>query len=123
MSACPEASFAVECMRRAHRANGFWRGGFWDEVDDKGVSHELFQCSAPFPAHSLWEPELRRCVALLPHCGLVIGAAWSFAALCGFLPFAAAGGAILTPRPGCFSGYIHLDGFLDSCDAILYRVT
>ena len=86
------------------------------------MSFSMF-CSIPCPIR-FWDPKLRPLMtAVLPLVGLVIGAIWSLAAfLCGYfaVPQLLAA-AVLSLVPWVLSGYIHLDGFMDSCDAILSR--
>lgn len=86
------------------------------------MSFSMF-CSIPCPI-KFWDSELRPLMtAVLPLVGLVIGAIWSLAAyLCMYFEVPAALAAVLlTLVPWLLSGYIHLDGFMDSCDAILSR--
>ncbi|MGE4352783.1 MAG: adenosylcobinamide-GDP ribazoletransferase [Oscillospiraceae bacterium] len=86
------------------------------------MSFSMF-CAIPCPIR-FWDSDLRPLMtAVLPLVGLVIGAVWSLiASLCGYfaVPQLLAA-AILTLTPWVLSGYIHLDGFMDSCDAILSR--
>ena len=86
------------------------------------MSFSMF-CAIPCPI-CFWDEELRPMMtAVLPLVGLVIGALWALAAwLCGVLALPRLlAAAILTAVPWVLSGYIHLDGFMDSCDAILSR--
>ena len=59
----------------------------------------------------------------LPPVGLIVGAIWALAAyLLGRLDhLPALRAAILTAMPFLLTGFIHLDGFMDCCDAILSR--
>ena len=75
----------------------------------------------PFPR---WNEKARgRMLACLPIIGILIGAVWAFAA---FLlsriacpkPVAA---FVLSMLPFILTGFLHLDGFSDVCDAILSR--
>lgn len=80
-------------------------------------------CAIPCPIR-FWDNSLRPLMtAMLPAVGLVIGLIWTLAAfLCEFFdvpPMLAA--MALTVLPWLLSGYMHLDGFMDSCDAILSR--
>ena len=80
-------------------------------------------CAIPCPV-KVWEEKARpRMISCLPLVGLVVGAlwwglAWGLDAL--GVP-AAVKAAALTAAPWLLSGCIHLDGFLDCCDAIFSR--
>ncbi len=80
-------------------------------------------CAIPCPV-KVWEEKARpRMISCLPLIGLVVGAlwwglAWGLDAL--GVP-AAVKAAALTAAPWLLSGCIHLDGFLDCCDAIFSR--
>lgn len=71
-----------------------------------------------------WDEQLRQWqIVYLPLMGLIVGAiwalcAWAFAAL-GFTGLLAA--AVLTAVPYLLTGFFHLDGYLDCCDAIFSR--
>ncbi|MGI6028270.1 MAG: adenosylcobinamide-GDP ribazoletransferase [Candidatus Heteroscillospira sp.] len=80
-------------------------------------------CSIPCPIR-FWDDGLRPLMTgVLPLVGLVIGALWALCArLCHVLDIPAfLAAAALTALPWVLSGYIHLDGFMDSCDAVLSR--
>ena len=74
--------------------------------------------------YKVWDDALRPWqIVCLPPVGLIVGGLW---ALCAalfahfrFTGFLAA--AILTALPFLVTGFFHLDGFLDCCDAILSR--
>lgn len=71
-----------------------------------------------------WDDTLRaQQLVCLPLIGLIVGALWSLCAglfaLIGFSGLLAA--AVLTAVPFLITGFFHLDGFLDCCDAILSR--
>ena len=74
--------------------------------------------------YKVWDDALRPWqIVCLPPVGLVVGGIWAlcagiFAKL-GFAGFLAA--AILATVPFLVTGFFHLDGFLDCCDAILSR--
>ncbi|MBR0138800.1 MAG: adenosylcobinamide-GDP ribazoletransferase [Firmicutes bacterium] len=75
----------------------------------------------PFPC---WDEKLRdRMLIALPFAGLMIGSLWAGAAAlllklgCPALIRA----ALLCAFPHLASGFIHLDGFMDCCDAVLSR--
>ncbi len=80
-------------------------------------------CAIPCPI-MIWDEKLRPLsTAVLPLVGLVIGCFWALlAAVFDYfdLPHLLAA-AILTATPWVLSGYIHLDGFMDTSDAILSR--
>jgi adenosylcobinamide-GDP ribazoletransferase len=71
-----------------------------------------------------WDNSLRPLmVSLLPLIGLLLGAVWLLVAyllrllgLNGLL-----GAAVLTALPFLLTGFIHLDGYMDCCDAIMSR--
>ncbi len=71
-----------------------------------------------------WDSSLRPLmIALLPLIGLLTGALWLLAAyvlkLIGLTNLI--GGAVLAALPWLLTGFIHLDGYMDCCDAILSR--
>ena len=79
--------------------------------------------SIPCPA-KIWDEKARPWqLVYLPLVGLLVGAIWALAAylmgLFGRLPAVCA--AILAALPFLLTGFIHLDGFMDCCDAILSR--
>ncbi len=72
----------------------------------------------------IWDEKLRGAMLLyLPLIGLLTGGAWALLAYllglagCPALVLA----AVLTLLPGALTGFIHVDGFMDCCDAILSR--
>lgn len=80
-------------------------------------------CAIPCPL-KLWDEEAKLLsVVLLPFVGAVIGLVWALAAVILDLISAPAliSAALLTICPYLLSGFIHLDGFMDCCDAILSR--
>lgn len=80
-------------------------------------------CGVPCPVR-VWDEEARPAMlCALPVLGGVIGGGWALAAwLCGALALPPlVRGAILCAVPWLLSGCIHLDGFLDCCDAIFSR--
>lgn len=88
----------------------------------------FFQCLSMFSGipcpHLSWREELRpEMTALLGLVGLVIGSLWAGVALvCQSLALSPLlTGGILTVTPWFLSGFIHLDGFMDCCDALLSR--
>ena len=81
-------------------------------------------CAIPTPFAHVWEDSVRSLMLVVfPFVGTVIGAIWAGAGVlmsyfgCPHL-FAA---AILTLLPYWLSGGIHLDGFMDCCDAVFSR--
>ncbi len=80
-------------------------------------------CAIPCPIF-VWDEKLRPMMtAVLPLVGLVIGCFWALlAAVFDYfeLPRMLVA-AVLTAAPWVLSGYIHLDGFMDTCDAVLSR--
>ena len=80
-------------------------------------------CAIPCP-YPRWDNEKRPAMlACFPLIGLVIGAIWCLIAwlvgLAGGLGFF--GPLVLAFLPYLLTGFIHLDGFMDCCDAILSR--
>ena len=87
------------------------------------MSFSMF-CAIPTPFAHVWEDSVRSLMLVVfPLVGTVIGAVWSGTGVlmryfgCPHL-FAA---AILTLLPYWLSGGIHLDGFMDCCDAVFSR--
>jgi adenosylcobinamide-GDP ribazoletransferase len=80
-------------------------------------------CSLPCPFKKWDEAARPWMIVYYPVIGLLIGALWMLAArlfrLWNFTGLFAA--AILTAIPYLLSGFLHLDGYLDCCDAILSR--
>ena len=79
--------------------------------------------SIPCPC-KIWDETARPWqLVYLPPVGLLVGAIWALAAylagLWSALPALFAAG--LTALPFFLTGFIHLDGFMDCCDAILSR--
>ena len=81
-------------------------------------------CAIPCPIKR-WDENLRaRQLVCLPLVGAFIGLLWGAAALllcgwCGWSGLLPA--ALLTALPLLLTGFIHLDGFMDCCDAIYSR--
>lgn len=80
-------------------------------------------CAIPCPL-KLWSEDAKLLsVVFIPFIGAVIGLIWSVCAV--LLRFIGAPllitAALLTICPYLLSGFIHLDGFMDCCDAILSR--
>jgi len=80
-------------------------------------------CSIPCPCKKWDEAARPWMIVYFPAVGLAVGAVWALAArlfgLWGFTGLFAA--AVLTAIPYFLTGFVHLDGFLDCCDAILSR--
>lgn len=80
-------------------------------------------CSIPLPSH-IWDKQLMpQMVISLPLVGLVIGTIWW--AICLLLnalhiPFMLTA-AVMALIPFLIAGFIHLDGYMDTSDAILSR--
>ena len=70
----------------------------------------------------LWNEKARsKMICCLPLVGLVVGGVWLLAAYVGrFLPRSAAG-LLIAAAPWLATGFLHLDGFMDVCDAVLSR--
>ena len=80
-------------------------------------------CSIPCP-YRVWDDGCRRLMlAMLPVLGLLLGGMWyGFARLLLWLSFPQMLlAALLTVIPFYISGFMHLDGFMDCCDAIFSR--
>lgn len=70
----------------------------------------------------LWKEAARsKMLCCLPFVGFVVGGVWVLAAyLARFLPLPV-GGLLLAAAPWLVTGFLHLDGFMDVCDAVLSR--
>ena len=70
----------------------------------------------------LWNEKARsKMICCLPLAGFVVGGVWVLAAyLARFLPRSAAG-LLIAAAPWLTTGFLHLDGFMDVCDAVLSR--
>lgn len=75
-------------------------------------------CIIPCPFRKWDEKARSRMLVFFPVIGLLLGALWM---LLGHLPGSVLTAAVLTAFPFVFSGFLHLDGFMDCCDAILSR--
>ena len=87
------------------------------------MSFSMF-CAIPTPFAHVWEDSVRSLMLVVfPFVGTVIGAIWAGAGVLmryfGCPHFFAA--AILTLLPYWLSAGIHLDGFMDCCDAVFSR--
>ena len=74
--------------------------------------------------YKVWDNTLRPWqIVFLPPVGLIVGGIWALcAALFARLQFnGLLAAAILTAAPFLVTGFFHLDGYLDCCDAILSR--
>lgn len=80
-------------------------------------------CSLPCPVR-LWNDDLRRMqLFFFPWVGAVMGLIWYFAykiLIWSEVPLQLQA-AVLTIIPFVLNGFIHLDGFMDCCDAIMSR--
>ena len=80
-------------------------------------------CGIPLPFH-IWDEDLTPVmVVLLPMVGLVIGVVWWAVGLLFIVlnPPIIFISAILAVTPFIISGFIHLDGYMDTSDALLSR--
>lgn len=80
-------------------------------------------CALPCP-YPHWDDDARGWMMVyLPLVGLIMGVLWALVmwafSLLGFTGALAA--AILTAAPYLLTGFLHLDGYMDCCDAILSR--
>lgn len=80
-------------------------------------------CAIPFPLQRWDESQRPLMLVCFPWVGAVIGALWALVAWCfqkiNFSDTLAA--ALLSAIPLLLTGFIHLDGFMDCCDAIYSR--
>ena len=77
--------------------------------------------SIPCPC-KIWDEKARPWqLVYLPVAGLLVGALWALAAyaLGSFDRLPALRAAVLAALPFLLTGFLHLDGFMDCCDAIL----
>ena len=75
----------------------------------------------PCPKKIWSESARRRMLACLPLVGLIAGGVWALCAwLGGFLP-RPIGALLCTAAPWLVTGFLHLDGFMDVCDAVMSR--
>ena len=80
-------------------------------------------CAIPCPL-KIWDENAKLySVVMLPVLGIVIGCIWALISflLVWFNVTWLLAAAIITVCPALLSGFIHLDGFMDCCDAILSR--
>lgn len=79
----------------------------------------------PSPWKKWDENALDKMLVFLPVIGLIVGGVWALAAYLSSLilgyPRAGIIAAILMAVPWITTGFIHLDGFMDVCDAVLSR--
>ncbi|MBR6430626.1 MAG: adenosylcobinamide-GDP ribazoletransferase, partial [Oscillospiraceae bacterium] len=79
-------------------------------------------CAIPCPV-KLWDEQARPMMLVcFPILGVLMGAIWT---LLGFvlskLQWGLFAAALMAVAPFLLTGFIHLDGFMDCCDAILSR--
>lgn len=75
----------------------------------------------PCPKKIWRESARRKMLACLPLVGVVVGGVWALCALVGgYLPQPLSA-ALLAAAPWLTTGFLHLDGFMDVCDAVLSR--
>lgn len=80
-------------------------------------------CAIPCPCKRWNDTQRPKMILFLPVIGLILGLIWCAAALLlGYLDISGLfGAAVLTIIPYLLTGFIHLDGYMDCCDAILSR--
>ena len=67
-----------------------------------------------------WDEDARPLMLVcLPAVGAVIGLLWALAGLLGTRLLPATSAALIVALPWLVTGFIHLDGFMDTCDALL----
>lgn len=75
----------------------------------------------PCPKKIWRESARRKMLACLPLVGCIVGGVWALCAcLVQWLPGPLAA-ALLAAAPWLVTGFLHLDGFMDVCDAVLSR--
>ena len=75
--------------------------------------------SIPCP-YRPWDEDARDwMLVMLPAVGLVVGLLWAGFGLLGWALVPAVGGALVAALPWLLTGFIHLDGYMDTCDAML----
>ena len=75
----------------------------------------------PCPKKIWRESARRKMLACLPLIGLIVGGIWALCAwLGGFLPQPLAA-LLCAAAPWLITGFMHLDGYMDVCDAVLSR--
>ncbi len=87
------------------------------------MSFSMF-CAIPTPFSHVWEDSVRSLMlAVFPLVGVIIGAIWCAAALLleYFEVPVMLSATFLTATPYLLTGGIHLDGYMDCCDAIFSR--
>ena len=84
----------------------------------------FFMCLGMFTSipclYRPWDEDARDwMLVMLPMVGLVVGLLWVILGLLGWAMFPAVGGAWVAALPWLLTGFIHLDGYMDTCDAML----
>ncbi len=84
----------------------------------------FFMCLGMFTAipcpYRPWDEDARDwMLVMLPAVGLVIGLLWLLFGWLGMRLLPGVSGAILAALPWLLTGFIHLDGYMDTCDAML----
>lgn len=88
------------------------------------IIRAFFMCLGMFTAlpcpYRPWDEDARDWMLVtLPAVGLVVGALWAGLGWLGLRFLAPVAGALLAALPWMLTGFIHLDGYMDTCDAIL----
>ena len=90
----------------------------------KRIWNAFCMCYSMFTAlpcpYRPWDEDARDwMLVMLPMVGLVVGLLWVILGLLGWGLFPAVGGALVAALPWLLTGFIHLDGYMDTCDAML----
>ena len=75
----------------------------------------------PCPKKIWSESARRRMLACLPLVGLIVRRCMGAVCMAGRLPAPSHRGAAVRRRPWLVTGFLHLDGFMDVCDAVMSR--
>lgn len=77
--------------------------------------------SLPCPLKRWNEDARGRMLCCLPLVGLVVGGVWMLAAYAACFLLRPVGSLLVAAAPWLVTGFLHLDGFMDVCDAVLSR--
>lgn len=88
------------------------------------ILRAFFMCLGMFTAipcpYRPWDEDARNwMLVMLPPVGLVIGLLWLLFGWIGARLLPGVSGAMLAALPWLLTGFIHLDGYMDTCDAML----